>query len=409
MNQLRSFTGLRGLACIVVVLDHCTTLGLGGARSLEHSGGMAVLFFFLLSGYLLMKRGLLEIRPTREAVPNRFLNMKLIYYLVRRIFRMYPAFFVALVGYYCMSSYMIAYNIELLSHAEEWRVQVWNTLVLRDSETHMWTIKIELIFYVIMLPVILVLSAECIIVDYKYFRQYRLFSLTILFYVFVMYKVIKLPMDDTGSFWSKKHKFMTHLPAFWYGCVGGIISHYIQIYNIHLGFFNSRTGTNIVKRGIIEIITYMIMIRIFFGNEEIARLYLDLQPYHFWYQSPIALTPFYALILLVLELTEGNNSFGNMMGSTFFYSIGEISYSVYLIHWGIIEMYTLKTKIKGFDGTCACSLLIFINGIIFYNIIEKRGVMLGNKLIIKIKSFRVREGRKEFQKLQDKDHIRVAG
>jgi peptidoglycan/LPS O-acetylase OafA/YrhL len=153
----------------------------------------------------------------------------------------------------------------------------------------------------------------------------------------------------------------------------------------------------------------MILIRIFFGNEEIARLYLDLPPYHNWFQSPIALTPFYALILLVLELTEDNNSFGNIMGSTFFYTVGEISYSAYLVHMGILEIYIIRSKIKGFDGTCACSFVIFIISTIFFHIFEKNGVMIGNKLIRIIKDFRIRKYRKEFQELQESDHSKVVG
>jgi len=91
----RSFTGMRGMACLFVIITHCFPMG--RIETLLWSGSCAVRFFLTLSAYLLMKRSLDDLQPNSQDQPQRFLGMLLVKYAIRRLFRIYPAFFVAVV------------------------------------------------------------------------------------------------------------------------------------------------------------------------------------------------------------------------------------------------------------------------------------------------------------------------
>lgn len=88
-QRLEHLDSLRGIAAAIVTLGHCFFVysELHGAGVVALLGQGAVLFFFVLSGYVL-GRSLLR-TPTNR--PKPFVG-----FVVRRIFRLYPAFLFAL-------------------------------------------------------------------------------------------------------------------------------------------------------------------------------------------------------------------------------------------------------------------------------------------------------------------------
>jgi peptidoglycan/LPS O-acetylase OafA/YrhL len=388
MSQVKSFTGLRGLACIAVVLDHCASNNIGGGRSLAPAGGMAVLFFFVLSGFLLTKRGLGEIQPTKEDTPKRFLSPILIYYYLRRLFRIYPALLATFLLYYLIGVYTTANNYDL-ELAKYWRSQMWNTLFLQHIESHFWTIRIEVIFYLLMQPIVLVACSELMRLDFKLSNQHgysRFYSLTFLACIIVTCIFITLQIKNdctTDAFWLRRTEFILHFPTFWYGCLGGVISYYFEIYEIQ-PWIRKQIADKISLRIASECAIYLILLRIFFGNEVIAEMYFDL-PIDRWYQKPPALTPFYVLILLLVEMAEKNNSFCKSIGAGFIYTAGEWSYTTYLIHYNLIQLYIMKSSLRGFEGTSGCVIIIYAISAVFYNVFEQVGVKIGNKVISRLK------------------------
>ena len=87
-RRLNSLTGLRAIAALCVFFDHIRFVALGGPRSvLDHIGGqgaMGVTFFFALSGFVL---------AWGQKLPVRTVD-----FWWGRVARIYPAYFVALIG-----------------------------------------------------------------------------------------------------------------------------------------------------------------------------------------------------------------------------------------------------------------------------------------------------------------------
>ena len=133
--------GLRGVSVLLVVLSHASNRGLHLAPGLDFRGvgRTGVFLFFVLSSYLLtdqlLARGAAELRR-----PRTWLR-----YVSRRLLRVYPAYFLAL-------GVTLALGGLTLTHALQ-------HLALVRAEAHFWTIPVEVLFYLVLPPLALVLTA----------------------------------------------------------------------------------------------------------------------------------------------------------------------------------------------------------------------------------------------------------
>jgi peptidoglycan/LPS O-acetylase OafA/YrhL len=382
---LRSLTGLRGLSCFFVILCHCSNeIDLARSPSLSEGGAQTVYFFFVLSGYLLMKRGLSEIQPTLDQVPNRFCNMKLVYYVIRRFFRIYPPYFVSLFVYKFLMAITTDEDYERYGNFKWYVFDLWDAILFGKLSCHLWTMLTEMKFYILMLPPIFIISAELMRIDYKINKKSSM-RLVTLFYVIITGIVIYITIDNgyIAGGWRYRHNFYVTIPIFWSGCLGGIISHYLKVYKVHI-----ETNTPSRKR-LVEIITYLVIVRLAIGNANVAKVYLHMDPNEErWWQSQVLLCPFYTILLLVLDIADSNCSIGKMMATDFFYKMGEISYSTYLIHYFAILIVETKLGITDFDGNVAAILIAHLLGYLLYTFVETPGVKVGNNLIKKIREYK---------------------
>lgn len=131
--------GLRGLAALGVFLGHARVLDSG-------AGAAGVYCFFMLSGYLLFPRFEALVAGDRARLPT--VARGLVIYLWRRIWRMVPAYLIAMLIY----RWQLPDLMEPVVGALDWRdflvVKVW---------FHFWTVKEELILYLLLPPLALLL------------------------------------------------------------------------------------------------------------------------------------------------------------------------------------------------------------------------------------------------------------
>jgi peptidoglycan/LPS O-acetylase OafA/YrhL len=133
--------GLRGVSVLLVVLSHASNRGLHLAPGLDFSGlgRTGVFLFFVLSSYLLtdqlLARGAAELRQ-----PRTWLR-----YAARRLLRVYPGYFLALGVTLALGGLTLP---NALLH-----------LALVRAEAHFWTIPVEVLFYLVLPPLALVLTA----------------------------------------------------------------------------------------------------------------------------------------------------------------------------------------------------------------------------------------------------------
>jgi peptidoglycan/LPS O-acetylase OafA/YrhL len=370
-QNLNAFTGLRGISCLAVATSHFT-----GSQSWNDAGPQAVYFFFVLSGYLLTKHALDEIQSSPDKAPKSYLGFLLVKYLIKRILRVYPAFFVCGLAYKSLCYAQRSENELIRTTCVEWKLYDWDWLLkLAPTLTHFWTIYVEMVFFVIMLPLILIVASALNIFDHKYLR-YRPIKLVVIFYLLVTTYMIwvnyQIGYMLNPSF--SRDEFYKHMPVFWYGCVGGIISHYLSYYKIHISM-NAR-----YKVIIAEIVTYLILFRIYLGNKNIGKFMLGIEG-EVWWQSQTLHAPFYSLLLIVLEIVGSKCSMGEFLSLSKVVFIGEISYSVYLSHLICIRIILAYTKWDNFESLSTALVLSNIFGYILYKFVESPSVRAGHKIV----------------------------
>ena len=123
-SALTNLDGIRGLACILVIASHTLFAP-------ESCGATGVWMFFTLSGFLLF----------RSLSPN-LLDWQLPFittFLCRRILRIVPLYLVAVLVY------GLLWNSDSKFFVDHW--------FFRDAKSFFWTVKTELLFY-LLLPMI---------------------------------------------------------------------------------------------------------------------------------------------------------------------------------------------------------------------------------------------------------------
>lgn len=130
--------GLRGLAVLMVVFGHGANHGLGpfGPDSMMIRGKLGVYLFFVLSAYLL-DRQIIKMFQQGRAQWDYWR-----YYFSRRVLRIFPLFFLALVVFRLAN----AAGLKVVIHS--WG-QLWEHLALQRGDHIFWSIPVEFKYYLI--------------------------------------------------------------------------------------------------------------------------------------------------------------------------------------------------------------------------------------------------------------------
>lgn len=138
MNRLEPLDGLRGLAVLLVLASHASNAGLDLAPGL-HANGLGrpgVFLFFVLSSFLLTGQLLGRVSQREPICWRRF--------AARRLLRIVPAYALTL-------GVLVALGVMQAGPALE-------HLVLLRAEHHFWTIPVEVLFYLTLPVLVLVLG-----------------------------------------------------------------------------------------------------------------------------------------------------------------------------------------------------------------------------------------------------------
>nr|WP_300315769.1 acyltransferase [Halomonas sp.] len=130
--------GLRGIAALVVVIAHMSIrTDLQDFLRISGLGQIGVMLFFALSGFLMMH--VTQGKQCRTYVHD---------FMVKRLSRVYPLyFFVVLLAF--LTSFIPAKDHFLSIYRIEDISSVFHHLILIDGNVVLWTISIEIIFYII--------------------------------------------------------------------------------------------------------------------------------------------------------------------------------------------------------------------------------------------------------------------
>jgi peptidoglycan/LPS O-acetylase OafA/YrhL len=154
-SRVHQLDVLRGLAILLVLLRHAVVGPKEGGFLLlivmpwHRIGWSAVDLFFILSGFLIGSRLLREISQTKKLDVKRF--------YIRRIFKIWPAYYVAIFICLCLDmagghsfAELRARFITALIHLQNYGI---------SYRSHMWSLSVEEHFY-LLLPIVLLVIAR---------------------------------------------------------------------------------------------------------------------------------------------------------------------------------------------------------------------------------------------------------
>lgn len=361
--RFEGLDGARGALAWLVVLDHLVLLS--GATTLKpwvHSlmapGGYAVLVFVILSGFVITHLLLNRPEPYRA-------------YLVRRFFRLYPAYFVALTASFVVVAAFSHLQTSMpwadpnaaghartyLNEAAAGRVPLQAVAhllmlhglipssILPDSQylflTPAWSLSLEWQFYLVAPAVIGLATAG---------RRGAASIFAIALTAFGIYHTL-----PSGTF-----VLPSALPG------AGLF--------FLVGIF-SRIACTQLKGRSFHLLAAGISLTV------VGAAYKWMVPVGLW------------LILLGTVLAEDGQAPDFMVAANRWLSsaplryLGDLSYSVYLLHWPVIAGALLVTYSQGFDVSggvaivIACSLIgTLVAAALVHRFVEKPGIKLGKKI-----------------------------
>lgn len=238
-----SLDGLRGVAILMVVLSHLkfsrVTLNSSFLYNYFFNGGLGVLIFFVLSGFLITSLCL------KEKVVTGDISLKNFY--TRRALRIFP------VAYLYLAAILILnYRFKLQIH---YLAFIGAAVYLMDISSffrkyyfswytgHYWSLAVEEQFY--------------IVVPFLLKKNFRLYILLILFIVFILPFIICLqylvPVLNTGIFYAATH-LLNKFQAIAIGCFYAVL---IFKYPIHIAISKPlKVITNLLAISVILLFQY---------------------------------------------------------------------------------------------------------------------------------------------------------
>jgi len=133
--HIKNLDAVRGWAALIVCFSHIPPM------TQPSFGAAGVWIFFVLSGFLLSIS--FENRPTRQV------NQAIPAYLLRRLFRILPVYCLVIPVYALMYKYLYT------DHYTDWAI---SHLSFQKADGHFWSVKVELIFYLVLPFILLGLS-----------------------------------------------------------------------------------------------------------------------------------------------------------------------------------------------------------------------------------------------------------
>ncbi|KAJ3167710.1 hypothetical protein HDU88_002157 [Geranomyces variabilis] len=405
-------TGLRGVAALGVIAGHLTGgtgahTYLGDWEELQEMGNIAVLFFFVLSAFLLTVRALTErqrpadakyVNWSQNGILIPWISVRWIKYLIRRSFRILPLYWVFLVLIAAISWLHTAYG-DLRNYVPFGWGKVLPYAFFYDVNSIFWTIPPEFEYYLVM-PFYISLyemaerkdklgvwtmginenppgypyglgSAE--VSMQKHYRKgihnkmvqsyYRFGRRVVLLVALTLFNVFIVPI-----FWSARgavnyYHIPAFMPRFWFGSLAAFIYHMFAQYGYVIYESNPKKPninqkfSALASRWISlfsDLSLWLLVIGLLLSFPYYSRLLLHKQVPRTpmtYYADHMGLWPVVgsALLLFLVSAAARDRSFARFFSWSFFTFAGEISFPIYMGHPAAIHL-TQSKQIEGIDG-----------------------------------------------------------
>jgi len=320
----RGAEGIRGLACLLVLLAHAPGFFIPAvAAYFSGTGKFGVWLFFVLSAFLLTSKfERTGFRP--EAIAS---------YAIGRFLRIIPIFLIVVILCYFLG----AAGVLSLS-------DVVSAISFQKGYAHLWTIPVEFKFY-FLLPFF----------AYAFISVTRGFGQT---GAFVLVVALIAVTQLIWPFWlTPENSIFTHwyLPSF-------ILGSYAAV---SIEFFRSKITDNLRNVLAIAAMFAIVVLTPYF------RQVLFQMPLDGWLQNKFILLSLLWVVFL-LSAIDGKGLFGGLMRTLVLMKLGKWSFSIYLIHW-IIYGYLASVHIgNGFVWSVIAILSSIAVGAMLFILIESK-------------------------------------
>ncbi|MFM2266877.1 MAG: hypothetical protein RL757_318 [Bacteroidota bacterium] len=340
---------LRFFAAFLVVMHHAESVRLKRGMphleelSLFKNGGLAVLFFFALSGFLITYLLLAEIQKTKTVSVRNF--------YVRRVLRIWPVYYLLVI----FGLFVLPVVLKLVHYQYDATYDLPTATILYlifQSFTvtamygasflqPLWSIGVEEYFYLIWAPLV------------KLFRKNVMLLLLLVIAVKLALSLWFLwSKNDSETF--KLMGTINGMLSFEAMAIGGIGAWFVFFYrqNVINSFLFGKTSQ--------IVLTILILSRLFI--HESLKHYLPF--YNDLYNTPILPTYLESVLFLwlIINISCNPKRLYSLDGKLFNF-LGDISYGIYM--YQMVILFAVILALKGLVSFCG----LFLGSVIYYTVI----------------------------------------
>ncbi len=336
-KPIQSLHGLRGIAVLYVLFSHLGNAGLS-LFPLPHNaiGKVGVWIFFALSAFLLthnMIQGL-----NRKQAPIG----EVVRFVIHRIFRIYPLYLVVLLLHVMFAD--LAWS-EFALH-----------IILLEGKGELWAIPVELAYY-LLIPIIAFSSTWCAA------RWVRVGILFLIVASFVS------GLRNPSVVFSNELDLLPKLVPFLMGSL-------LALFNGKE--FQAMQPTEDVKDSVVSVLSVVGLVACTFFYREVFTNGLNAEV------APVLSLALSFSVFGLLYSAIYSSSFRALLSLSPLVKLGEISFSIYLLHMFFIN------GVKSFGAhpvwlqSWGCVFLVIVASGVSYRFIEKPGIQFGSLLAKKV-------------------------
>lgn len=319
--------GVRGLAVLTVIASHTAFFGLSGF------GVLGVWIFFALSGYLLANPFLNR--------PETILSPELLSkFFLRRVLRILPAYLVCVVAIYGPASADMTHFIV-------------NNAFFQDPTGHFWTVKQELILY-LLLPVVFSIT-------YPIRRLHGVVVTVLLLAAFGSHLLL-----DKETLSIHANSAYERLFAFPFLAGASVAA------SERTGWFARLKAQKHIGTICNATITLLLVAGIMTTDQNwtMAGLAQLVEP-HRWAWTHYVLYSCVAALLIFLVNLQGRTGLSALIGSAPLRAIGVLGYSIYLIHPIVVRLLLNQGMPVGAPLFLSCMAISLVLAMALYGYVER--------------------------------------
>ncbi|WP_416381018.1 acyltransferase family protein [Hymenobacter sp. GOD-10R] len=372
--EIKSLTGVRGLAALFVVFHHWHYFLLNNSilspsskhylTILFNHGNWSVDLFFILSGFLLSITSYNEFNDNIDK--TNYFN-----FIIKRFCRVYPIYIALAFCYFIAELLFTKHNTDILTIAVN--LTLFQSLFdIKNINPLAWSLSIEWAVY-FLLPIMFVLFNK---INSKYARVFTLYILSISIILFITksltnpyYRNHKFLLDNIFLL---NQNYVSIITTGYYPVLRGLASYLLGIATFSL---LDSGRLKLVPNSLFYLLT-LIQIALLFSTSLLANTVF------------ILLIPF-----MLIGLTRDHSLLSKLFSTKPIYFLGEISFSLYLLHFVFvmsisprIEKFLMQRHVPHYKYILFFSLLsivVALSSLLYYYLEKPLNVWFRKRLLLK--------------------------